>query len=144
MPNIKSAKKRVIVSQEENSINVAKKTRVKNAVKRFNAAMTMKNVEQAEALYNEAVSIIDKAQADGVFHANTAARKVSTIARQLSALKAEIASDAAAVEAARKEAEAKAAAAAKKKLDAAKALGDSDKVKPVKPSRKKADKADKE
>ncbi|MDR2634584.1 MAG: 30S ribosomal protein S20 [Clostridiales bacterium] len=138
MPNIKSAKKRVLVSGAENKINVAKKTRVKNAVKKFDTAIALKNVEQAEVLYKEAVSIIDKAQADGVFHANTASRKVATISRSLAGLKADIAADAAAVEAARKEAEAKAAAAAKKKIADAKALGDSDKVAP---SRKKSAKA---
>ncbi|MEG1529412.1 MAG: 30S ribosomal protein S20, partial [Clostridia bacterium] len=36
MPNIKSAKKRVLVSARQNAENVTKKTRVKNAIKKFN------------------------------------------------------------------------------------------------------------
>ncbi len=89
MPNIKSAIKRVKVSGRQNAENVAKKTRVKNAIKKFNTAVEAKNVEEASVCLREAVSLIDQAKADGVFHANTAARKIATISRQFSKLKAE-------------------------------------------------------
>lgn len=89
MPNIKSAKKRVLVSKRRNEENVAKKSRVRNAVKKYNAAIEAKDVKLAEQLLPETVSIIDRAMSDGVYHANTAARKKATLCRALDALKAE-------------------------------------------------------
>ena len=89
MPNIKSAKKRVLVSKRRNEENVAKKCRVKNAIKKYNSAIEAKDVALAEQLLSETVSIIDKAAADGVYHKNTVARKKATLCRALSALKAE-------------------------------------------------------
>ncbi len=87
MPNIKSAKKRVLVSKRRNAENVAKKSRVKNAIKKYNAAIEAKDVALAEQLLTETVSIIDRAASDGVYHRNTAARKKATLCRSLDALK---------------------------------------------------------
>lgn len=89
MPNIKSAKKRVLVSKRRNEENVAKKSRVKNAIKKYNAAIEAKDVALAEQLLPETVSIIDRATSDGVYHKNTASRKKATLCRALDALKAE-------------------------------------------------------
>ena len=66
MPNIKSAKKRVLVSKRRNEENVAKKSRVKNAIKKYNAAIEAKDVALAEQLLPETVSIIDRAASDSV------------------------------------------------------------------------------
>ena len=86
MPNIKSAKKRVLVSKRRNEENVAKKSRVKNAIKKYNAAIEAKDVALAEQLLPETVSIIDRAASDGVYHKNTASRKKATLCRALDAL----------------------------------------------------------
>jgi ribosomal protein S20 len=88
VPNIKSQAKRVEVSAKENAINTAKRTKVKNAVKKFNAAIEAKDIKAAEALLPETVSIIDAAKSDGIYHKNTAARKVATLNKSLNALKA--------------------------------------------------------
>ncbi|MEG2540526.1 MAG: 30S ribosomal protein S20 [Clostridia bacterium] len=88
MPNIKSAKKRVLVSARQNAENVTKKTRVKNAIKKFNTAIAANDVTLAEQLLPETVSVIDRAVSDGVFHMNTASRKKATICRSLDKLKA--------------------------------------------------------
>lgn len=90
MPNIKSQIKRVEVTAIENARNNAKRTRVRNAVKKFNAAIEAKDLALAEKLLPETVSIIDAAKSDGVYHKNTAARKVATLNRFLDALKAEL------------------------------------------------------
>jgi small subunit ribosomal protein S20 len=89
MPNIKSAAKRVRVSARQHAENVSKKSRVKNAVKKFNAAIAAKDIAAAEKLLPETISIIDSAKSDGIFHKNAAARKVATLSRSLSNLKAE-------------------------------------------------------
>lgn len=88
MANIKSQKKRIEVSRKENLKNTAIRSRVKNAVKKFNAAIDAGDLAVAEQLFSETVSIIDEARSEGVLHANTAARKVATISRSLDKLKA--------------------------------------------------------
>ena len=88
MPNIKSAKKRVVTSEKRNKINVAKKSRVKNAVKKFNEAVQAGDVALAEKLLPETMSVIDCAFKDGIFKKNTAARKKATLCRALDKLKA--------------------------------------------------------
>lgn len=90
MPNIKSQIKRVEVTAIENARNNAKRTRVRNAVKKFNAAIEAKDLALAEKLLPETVAVIDAAKSDGVYHKNTAARKVATLNRSLDALKAEL------------------------------------------------------
>ncbi len=88
MPNIKSAKKRVITSQKRNEINTAKKTRVKNAIKKYEAAIQAGDVALAEQLLPETMSVIDCAYYDGIYKKNTVARKKATICRALDKLKA--------------------------------------------------------
>lgn len=87
MANIKSQKKRVLISREENAVNNAKRTRVKNAVKKYEAAIAEKDVQKATALLPETVAIIDAAKSDGIYHANTASRKVARLSKMLSDLK---------------------------------------------------------
>lgn len=88
MANIKSQKKRIEVSRKENLQNTSIRSRVKNAVKKFNAAIAAGDLALAESLYPTTVSIIDSAKSAGVLHANTASRKVATISRELDKLKA--------------------------------------------------------
>lgn len=89
MANIKSAKKRAQISAQENQINTAKKARIKTTVKKFTVAVEAKDYPAASELLKECVSLIDKASSDGIYHANTAARKVATLSRTLAPLKAE-------------------------------------------------------
>ena len=88
MPNIKSAKKRVVVTEKKNSQNKMIKTSVKTAIKKFNAALAAGDVETAEKLLPETVSVIDSAASKGIFHKNNAANKKSALAKNLNALKA--------------------------------------------------------
>lgn len=83
MPNIKSAKKRVLTSKKSNEINTSKKSAVKTAIKKFNTAVEQKDAALAEKLLNEAYSAIDCAMKDGIFKANTAARKKATLGKLL-------------------------------------------------------------
>lgn len=91
MANIKSQKKRVLISREENASNNSKRTRVKNAVKKYEAVIAEKDVEKATALLPETVSIIDMAASDGIYKDNTASRKVARISKMLDTLKKEVA-----------------------------------------------------
>ncbi len=83
MPNIKSQKKRVGISAKENEINVAKRSRVRTAIKKFHAAVEAKDFDNAEKLLREAISLIDCAKNDGIYKAETASRKIGRLSKQL-------------------------------------------------------------
>ena len=82
MPNIKSAKKRVLVAQTKTIQNRATKKAYKAAVKAFEAAVA-ENSNEKEELYKKAVSLVDKAWSKGVLAKNTAARKKAGLAKLL-------------------------------------------------------------
>jgi small subunit ribosomal protein S20 len=88
MANIKSQKKRIITSAKENKINTSKRSRVKNAIKKFEAAIVASDLKLAEELLPITSGIIDKAKSDGIYHINTASRKKARLAKMLSAAKA--------------------------------------------------------
>ena len=84
MPNITSAKKRVRQIEKRQKINVARKSDIKTAIKKVLLALEQNNVELAKTLLREAESKISRAKGKGIMHANTAARKVSRLARKVS------------------------------------------------------------
>ena len=86
MPNIKSAKKRVLVSKAENARNKAAKSLLKTNIKKFESAAAAGDKEAAAAAAKVAVATIDKSVGKGVLHKNTAARKKSGIALRLNNL----------------------------------------------------------
>lgn len=87
MPNIKSQIKRVEISAKEKESNNSKRTRVKNAMKKFVAAVEAKDVALCDSLYADTISIIDKSYYDGIYHKNTVARKKSTISKLYNSVK---------------------------------------------------------
>ena len=72
MPNIKSQKDRVVQ---------AKKEALHNKVVKSNAAIDS-NAADKETVVKVAVSAIDSAKSKGVIHKNTAARKISRMAKR--------------------------------------------------------------
>lgn len=86
MPNIKSAKKRVLISKAENEQNKANKTLLKTNVKKFEAAAATGNKEAAAEAAKVAIATIDKSVGKGILHKNTAAHKKSSIAQKLNSL----------------------------------------------------------
>ena len=87
MPNIKSAKKRVLITKKKNARNRADRSRVNNAIKAFNKAIDTANIEEAERLLPITGSIIDKGVTAGIMHKNAAANKKSAISKRLSDIK---------------------------------------------------------
>ena len=77
MANIKSAKKRVLVTETKTLQNKMLKSALKTIMKKYQAAVTANDQETASALYKEAVKKIDQAVAHGILHKNNAARKKS-------------------------------------------------------------------
>lgn len=89
MANIKSAKKRVIVSAKENERNTSIKSQLKSAIKKYNKAIEDKDIALAESLLPETIAMIDKCCSAGVIHKNTASRKKSHAMKALNKAKAE-------------------------------------------------------
>jgi len=82
VPNIKSAKKRVLVSGTKTEANKSAKTALKTAIKKAEAAISA-NASDKEELVRLAVKEIDQAAAAGILHKNNAARKKSALVCKL-------------------------------------------------------------
>ena len=81
MPNIKSAKKRVLINQAKAARNKANKSALKTALKKAKTA----EGEDKQALVQAAIQKVDQAAAKGLIHKNNAARKKSALAKSLNA-----------------------------------------------------------
>ncbi len=87
MPNIKSAKKRVLVNNKKTEINKSEKSAVKTALKAINGVIASGNYEEAMKMLPATFSILDKAVTKGIMAKNTAANKKSRINNKINALK---------------------------------------------------------
>ncbi len=87
MANHKSAIKRAKQNKVRRLRNRSRKTRMKTAIKALEQALRENSVELAEQRLREATSIIARTAAKGTIHRNTAARKISRLARKVNALK---------------------------------------------------------
>lgn len=88
MPNIKSAKKRVLVTEKKTAQNKSIKSALKTQIKKFMNAVNAGDKESATALYPETVSAIDSAVTKGILHKNNANNKKAKLAKKLQALNA--------------------------------------------------------
>ncbi len=79
LANIKSAKKRILVSQKRADRNKAIRSTVKTAIKKVDAAVAANDKVAANEALTQAVSTIDKAARKGIYHKNNAARKISRL-----------------------------------------------------------------
>mgnify|MGYP003571514220 CR=1 FL=1 len=86
MPNIKSAKKRVRVSQRQHDENVVVKSYVKNIIRKYNQLIADGKKNDASKLLPDVYSAIDEAVTKGVITKNSANRKKATCGRALSNL----------------------------------------------------------
>ena len=83
MPNIKSAKKRVLIAEVRNARNKAAKSELKTAIKKFEAAAAEGNRTEADGAYKVAVKKVDQAVAKGILHKNTSAHRKSAMTLKL-------------------------------------------------------------
>ena len=86
LPNIKSAKKRVLVNQTKALQNKAMKSALKTDIKKFDAAVAEGNRSEADVAYKVAVKAVDQAVAKGLLHKNNAANKKSSMTLKLNKL----------------------------------------------------------
>ena len=81
MANIKSAKKRILVTETRTARNKAIRSEVKTSIKKVEAAVVAKDKAAAEAALKNATSVIESACSKCVYHKNNAARKVSRLTK---------------------------------------------------------------
>lgn len=86
MPNIKSAKKRVLINETKAARNKAARSALRTDMKRFAAAVEAGDKAGAKTAYDVAVKAVDKAHASGLIHRNNAARKKSGLTLRLNKL----------------------------------------------------------
>ena len=85
LANIKSAKKRILVSRTRADRNKAIRSGVKTAIKKVYAAVESGDKEAAKSAYLLAVKKVDQAAAHGIIHKNAAAHKKSQFTKALNA-----------------------------------------------------------
>ena len=86
MANIKSAKKRIKVIETKTARNKAIKTRVKTYIKKVEAAVAAGDKAVANEALTACISEINKATSKGIYHKNTAARKISRLTKLVNAV----------------------------------------------------------
>ncbi len=82
MPNIKSAKKRVLISEANYMRNKSYRSALKTAIKKADTALETNAADKAVCV-KAAVKKIDQAVSKGILHKNNAARKKSSLVVRL-------------------------------------------------------------
>ncbi len=83
MPNIKSAKKRVLVNTKKTEQNKAIRSAVKTEMKKIDALIKENKLEEAKVALSNAFKVIDAACSKNIYHANNAANKKSKLAKKV-------------------------------------------------------------
>lgn len=85
MPNIKSAKKRVLVTQKKNEQNKAIRSAVRTEMKKIDLLIKDGKLDEAKVALASAFSIIDSACSKNILHANNASNKKAKLAKKVDA-----------------------------------------------------------
>ncbi len=86
MPKKASVLKRIRQSNERRERNKDVKSNMRTAIKKLNAAMDSRDIEQARQELQKVIPTIDTAASKGVIHKNTASRKISRLNRRFHVL----------------------------------------------------------
>ena len=86
MANIKSQIKRITTNEKARQRNVAIRSSVKTAVRKFREAADAGDKDKTLEAQRDAARKLDKAVTKGVLHANQAANKKSAMAKRVNSL----------------------------------------------------------
>ena len=87
MPNIKSAKKRVLTSERKCQENILVDSRMKNSIKKLEKTIKEGKKEESQELLKTTFKDIDKAQDIKIVHPNKAARLKSRLTKSVNNIK---------------------------------------------------------
>ncbi|MBU5313621.1 30S ribosomal protein S20 [Tissierella carlieri] len=83
MANIKSAEKRILITEKRTAINKARKSEIKTYIKKFDKAIDNGNFDEAKTLLRTIDKKLKRAAHKNVIHMNSASRKVSRLTKKL-------------------------------------------------------------
>lgn len=86
LPNIKSAKKRVQITINNQKNNAAYRSELRSTVKKSIVSINAGDVDTAKLDLKQAIVKLDKAVSKGLIHKNQAARKKSRLAKKVNAM----------------------------------------------------------
>ncbi len=86
MANIKSAKKRVLVTATKTERNKAIRSKVKTYIKKVESAVESGDKAAAQEVLKEATSVIESAGSKGIYKDNNVSRKVSRLAKLVNSM----------------------------------------------------------
>lgn len=86
MANIKSAKKRILITEARTARNKSIRSAVKTSIKKVESAVAAKDKAAAQTALTAATSTIGKAASKGVYHKNNAARKISRLTKAVNGI----------------------------------------------------------
>lgn len=85
MPNIKSAKKRVLVNEKKSEQNKSIRSAVKTEIKKVELLIKENKLEDIKSSLSSAFAAIDAACTKNIFHKNNAANKKAKLAKKVDA-----------------------------------------------------------
>ena len=83
MANIKSAKKRILVSAQKALQNKSRKSELKTTIKKFEALLGERKLDEAKEALKVVEKKLNRAAQHNVIHKNKAARKLSRLQLRL-------------------------------------------------------------
>ena len=83
MPNIKSAKKRVVIAEKARQRNVAARSKMRTLIKNVLKAIESNDKAKATEAFAIAEPVLDRAACKDLIHKNKAARHKSTLAAKI-------------------------------------------------------------
>jgi small subunit ribosomal protein S20 len=86
MANTPQAKKRIRRNDRRAEINGARVSRIRTFVKQLETALAAGDKDQAQAAMKKVQPELARGVAKGVFHKNTASRKISRLSKRVAAL----------------------------------------------------------
>ncbi|MBQ9274005.1 MAG: 30S ribosomal protein S20 [Succinivibrio sp.] len=86
MPNIKSAKKRVVIAEKARQRNVAGRSKMRTMIKNVIKTVAAGDKEAAKAAFIRAESVLDSSVGKGLIHKNKAARHKSKLSALVKAM----------------------------------------------------------
>ena len=86
VPNIKSAKKRVVIAEKARQRNVAARSKMRTLIKKVIKAAAAGDKEAAKSAFIEAESVLDRDATKGLIHKNKAARHKSKLSALIKAM----------------------------------------------------------
>ena len=88
MANTPSAKKRVRQLTRKTEVNKARRSRVKTFIKKVEQSISLGDSDSAIAALKSAQPEIQRGVTKGIYHKNTASRKISRLAKRVKAISA--------------------------------------------------------